>query len=60
MRLFGRQRSNSDFDPVEVSEKKGIRYLHLGSPSVQSAMRIKDPYGLELELRSTACLQVIV
>jgi len=49
MRLFGRQRSNSDFDPVEVSEKKGIRYLHLGSPSVQSAMRIKDPYGLELE-----------
>jgi spermidine synthase len=49
MRLFGRQRLKGDFDPVEISEKKGIRYLHLGGPAVQSAMRIKDPYALELE-----------
>jgi spermidine synthase len=49
MGLFGRQRQKQAFDPVEVSEKKGIRYLHLGGPAVQSAMRIKDPYGLELE-----------
>ncbi len=49
MRLFGRQRQQSDFDPVEISEKKGIRYLHLGGPAVQSAMRIKEPYALELE-----------
>ncbi|MDR3394334.1 MAG: spermidine synthase [Parasulfuritortus sp.] len=49
MRLFGNKRQLSDFDPVEISEKKGIRYLHLGGPAVQSAMRIKDPYALELE-----------
>lgn len=49
MRPFGRQRHQSDFDPVEISEKKGIRYLHLGGPAIQSAMRIKDPYTLELE-----------
>lgn len=34
---------------VEISERNGIRYLHLGGPAVQSAMRLKDPYGLELE-----------
>jgi spermidine synthase len=49
MRLFGRQGQQADFDPVEISEKKGVRYLHLGGPAVQSAMRIKDPYALELE-----------
>lgn len=49
MRLFGRQRQKPDFDPVEISEKKGIRYLHLGGAAVQSAMRIKEPYALELE-----------
>lgn len=49
MRLFGRQRHQSAHDPVEISEKKGIRYLHLGGPAVQSAMRIRDPYALELE-----------
>jgi len=49
MRLFGNKRQVSDFDPVEISEKKGIRYLHLGGPAIQSAMRIKEPYGLELE-----------
>lgn len=49
MRPFGRQRQQSDFDPVEISEKKGIRYLHLGGPAVQSAMRIKEPFALELE-----------
>jgi len=49
MRPFSRQRLTPDFDPVEISEKKGIRYLHLGGPAIQSAMRIKDPYALELE-----------
>ncbi len=49
MRLFGRQRKQPEFDPVEISEKKGVRYLHLGGPAVQSAMRIKEPYALELE-----------
>lgn len=49
MRPFGRHRQPSEHDPVEISEKKGIRYLHLGGPAIQSAMRIKDPYALELE-----------
>lgn len=34
---------------VQISERNGVRYLHLGGPAVQSAMRIKDPYALELE-----------
>lgn len=49
MRPFGRQRLQPEHDPVEISEKKGIRYLHLGGPAIQSAMRIKEPYALELE-----------
>lgn len=34
--------------PIEVSESAGVRCLHLGSRIVQSAMRIRDPWGLEL------------
>ncbi|MDD3528347.1 MAG: spermidine synthase [Gallionellaceae bacterium] len=49
MRPFGRQRHKTTHDPVEISEQRGVRYLHLGGPAVQSAMRIKDPYALELE-----------
>lgn len=50
MRLFTRQRrAGGGFDPVEVSEKGGVRYLHLGSSAVQSAMRIREPFALELE-----------
>lgn len=32
-----------------VSESDGVRYLHLGTPWVQGAMRIADPDRLELE-----------
>ena len=35
-------------DAVDVSEVDGIRALHLGSVTIQSAMRIKDPFALEL------------
>ncbi len=35
-------------DSVDVSESNGIRSLHLGSPTVQSAMRVNAPYQLEL------------
>jgi len=35
-------------DTVDVSESNGVRSLHLGSPTVQSAMRVKAPYDLEL------------
>ncbi|HYC37175.1 MAG TPA: fused MFS/spermidine synthase [Usitatibacter sp.] len=34
---------------IEVSEAKGVRYLHFGSPWVQGAMRIARPSALELE-----------
>lgn len=38
---------NSD-DSVDVSEVDGVRSLHLGSITIQSAMRIRDPFALEL------------
>jgi spermidine synthase len=34
---------------VEISEKQGVRFLHLGGHAVQSAMRLRDPWALELE-----------
>ncbi|OIR17607.1 spermidine synthase [mine drainage metagenome] len=37
-----------DSDSVDVSEVDGVRSLHLGSATVQSAMRIRDPFALEL------------
>lgn len=48
MRLFSRQRKGAQ-EPVQISERGGVRYLHLGGPAVQSAMRIKEPWALELE-----------
>ena len=41
-RLFDREGS------VDISEKDGVRYLHLGSSTVQSAMRLRDPVELVL------------
>lgn len=35
--------------PVSVSEGENCRYLHLGTPWVQGAMRLKDPWALDLE-----------
>ncbi len=32
-----------------ISEHEGVRYLHLGSPWVQGAMRLSEPWKLELE-----------
>lgn len=34
---------------ILVSEERGVRYLHFGSPWVQGAMRIARPWALELE-----------
>ncbi len=36
-------------DEISLSEEDGIRYLHFGSIWIQGAMRIDDPYALELE-----------
>jgi spermidine synthase len=35
--------------PATISEADGVRYLHLGTPWVQGAMRIRKPLVLELE-----------
>ncbi|HUP28587.1 MAG TPA: fused MFS/spermidine synthase [Usitatibacter sp.] len=34
---------------IEVSEERGVRYLHFGSELIQGAMRIARPWALELE-----------
>lgn len=60
MRLLGRQRDKQGLPPVEISEKKGVRYLHLGGDAVQSAMRVRDPYALELEYtRAMMCFLLL-
>ncbi len=60
MRFFSRRihKAVSAFDTVEISEHKGIRYLHLSNNTVQSAMRLSDPYRLELTYTQamTGCL----
>lgn len=43
---------------VEVSEKNGVRCLHLGSSTVQSAMRLSRPN--ELELSYTRCMMAFL
>lgn len=43
-----RARNSAADSAVEVSEKNGVRSLHLGSTTVQSAMRIAAPNELEL------------
>jgi spermidine synthase len=45
--LRGRRRNGVDAS-VEISEESGIRYLHLGSDTIQSGMRMKDPDELVL------------
>jgi spermidine synthase len=34
---------------IEISEERGVRVLHFGSPWIQGAMRISRPWSLELE-----------
>lgn len=41
-------RKIAEHQSVDVSESEGIRYLHLGSDTVQSAMRLSNPTALEL------------
>lgn len=38
-----------DAEPATISEHDGVRYLHLGTPWVQGAMRIAKPQAVELE-----------
>lgn len=41
-------RTLSDQDRVDISESNGVRALHIGSSTVQSAMRLSAPFDLEL------------
>jgi len=34
---------------IDISEERGVRYLHFGSHLIQGAMRIARPWSLELE-----------
>jgi spermidine synthase len=43
-----RRRRNGADASVEISEEKGIRYLHLGSSTIQSGMRLSEPDELVL------------
>lgn len=51
---FGLYQDPAPRDSVEVSERHGVRYLHLGSETIQSAMRIARPNDLELSY--TRCM----
>lgn len=49
MRFPSRPGREPSHAPVQISERGGVRLLHLGGPAVQSAMRIRAPFELELE-----------
>ncbi len=49
MRFLSRLGRERAVPPVQISERDGVRLLHLGGPAVQSAMRIRAPFQLELE-----------
>jgi spermidine synthase len=43
------RKKEPELAPATISEADGVRYLHLGTPWVQGAMRIGKPLELELE-----------
>ena len=45
---------------IEVSEERGVRYLHFGSELVQGAMRIARPWALELEYTRELMLPLLL
>jgi len=44
-----RKNAAPELAPATISEADGVRYLHLGTPWVQGAMRIRKPLHIELE-----------
>lgn len=61
MPRFSRFRPHQDVAArgnVEVSECDGVRYLHLGSKTIQSAMRVARPNDLELSY--TRCMMAFL
>ena len=41
-------KKNTANNKVEVSEQDGVRRMHFGTKTVQSAMRVNDPFALEV------------
>jgi spermidine synthase len=48
-KMSTRKKSEPELAPATISEADGVRYLHLGTPWVQGAMRIRKSLALELE-----------
>ncbi len=44
-----KKKAAPDLAPATTSEHAGVRYLHLGTPWVQGAMRLRKPQAIELE-----------
>jgi spermidine synthase len=49
MSARAKKHEEPELAPATISESDGVRYLHLGTPWVQGAMRIRKPLALELE-----------
>lgn len=47
--MNARKKIEPELAPATISEADGVRYLHLGTPWVQGAMRIRQSLALELE-----------
>jgi spermidine synthase len=43
---------------LTVSEERGVRHLHVGGEAIQSAMRLEDPFALELDY--TRCMMAFL
>jgi spermidine synthase len=52
---FGRRTKRPD---LVVSEERGVRHLHVGGEAIQSAMRLDDPWALELDY--TRCMMAFL
>jgi len=44
--------------PLVISEERGVRHLHVGGEAIQSAMRLEDPWALELDY--TRCMMAFL
>jgi spermidine synthase len=45
---------------IQISEERGVRYLHFGSRWVQGAMRLARPFALELEYTREMMLPLLL
>jgi len=43
---------------LTISEERGVRHLHVGGEAIQSAMRLEEPYALELDY--TRCMMAFL